>query len=291
MRRPGIPFYFIYGEESRDIDPRFVHVERVSDRAMIHGGAVKDHRHPHLHQLSYWIDAKGRYSIDGDWHLLNGTMMTWMPAGVVHGFIIEPPTDSVVISLSTDFAQQCVAKSGLPNLTEMLRRPAIAALPDEIAPRAAEGFLQIEREYHYPSWAQAQAIEAQLQLLFIGLARLVEFGEPQREERRSQPDLLSRFLALLDLHFREHRTVRDYAALMGTTPYLLNRATLAGAGARPSDLIRGRILQEAKRLLLFTVVDVGEVAANLGFADVSHFGRLFRREVGEAPGAWRRARQ
>ncbi|RUY82091.1 helix-turn-helix domain-containing protein, partial [Mesorhizobium sp. M7A.F.Ca.CA.001.12.2.1] len=47
-------------------------------------------------------------------------------------------------------------------------------------------------------------------------------------------------------------------------------------------------LLEAKRLLLFTVRSVEDIAYEIGFDDPAYFSRFFRARVGEAPASWRR---
>jgi transcriptional regulator GlxA family with amidase domain len=52
-------------------------------------------------------------------------------------------------------------------------------------------------------------------------------------------------------------------------------------------LNRFRIIQ-AKHLLVTTDKSVTAVALDVGFADAGYFGRVFRREVGMTPEAFRR---
>lgn len=47
---------------------------------------------------------------------------------------------------------------------------------------------------------------------------------------------------------------------------------------------------EARNLLLTTTLQVGEVAAQLGFGDAAVFCKFFRRHVGCTPLAFRRSR-
>ena len=42
--------------------------------------------------------------------------------------------------------------------------------------------------------------------------------------------------------------------------------------------------------MLSTKATLAEIALECGLVDQAHFGKLFRRLVGETPGAWRRAR-
>jgi AraC-like DNA-binding protein len=55
-------------------------------------------------------------------------------------------------------------------------------------------------------------------------------------------------------------------------------------------LVRWR-LQLAARMLTADVVSVGQAASAVGYQSEAAFNRAFKREVGEAPGAWRRGRR
>jgi AraC-like DNA-binding protein len=66
---------------------------------------------------------------------------------------------------------------------------------------------------------------------------------------------------------------RDFRCLFGTSPYRY--------------LIQRRI-DKARRLLL-AGRSAAEAASRCGFADQSHFGRLFKKSVGLTPQAWRNA--
>ena len=52
-------------------------------------------------------------------------------------------------------------------------------------------------------------------------------------------------------------------------------------------VIESRVLLEAKRYLTFSSLSVKEIAALLGYADAGYFNRMFRREIGTAPGKFR----
>ena len=54
------------------------------------------------------------------------------------------------------------------------------------------------------------------------------------------------------------------------------------------DVVLERRLLEAKRLLMFTIRSVEDIAFETGFGDPAYFSRFFRRRCGEAPSTWRR---
>ncbi|TWF81692.1 AraC family transcriptional regulator [Pseudonocardia hierapolitana] len=77
----------------------------------------------------------------------------------------------------------------------------------------------------------------------------------------------------------------DVAAL---SPFHFARAFKATTGLAPHRLVTARRLEAAKAALLTTDASVVRVAHTVGFSNVSHFRRVFRRELGVAPGELRR---
>jgi AraC-like DNA-binding protein len=74
-----------------------------------------------------------------------------------------------------------------------------------------------------------------------------------------------------------------------STATLRRRLDAEGAAWGPlKDAVRRDL---ALQLLAEGRLPVAEVAARLGFEDASTFYRAFRKWTGEAPGAWRSARQ
>jgi AraC-like DNA-binding protein len=78
-----------------------------------------------------------------------------------------------------------------------------------------------------------------------------------------------------------------YIRLPALTPGHLNDLTKATTGRTASALIDAWLILEAKRLLAHADAPVAEIAADPDFPAPSSFGRLFRRHVGQSPGALR----
>lgn len=53
--------------------------------------------------------------------------------------------------------------------------------------------------------------------------------------------------------------------------------------ATPLEIIDGRIVLEAKRLLRYTPMRIKEIATELGFDDPSYFNKFFKKRVGMTP--------
>jgi AraC family transcriptional regulator len=93
-------------------------------------------------------------------------------------------------------------------------------------------------------------------------------------------------------HIRENLgsklRIDNVAAAVRLSPNHFSRAFKATVGVSyTSFLIQARI-QQAKRLLLTTETPICEIALICGLTDQSHLTRLFTRQVGLPPRAWRR---
>lgn len=67
-----------------------------------------------------------------------------------------------------------------------------------------------------------------------------------------------------------------------------SRAFRHSFGTSPYRWLVERRVERARQLLAESVMPIAEIAVASGFADQSHFTRVFSRHVGASPAAWRR---
>lgn len=279
-----VPFYYIYGVPA-DAETASVHFERISDRQILHDGQVEAHRHPHLYQISLWRGG-GRYLMDREWRALPERALVVMPPTITHGFEIAPGADAMVISVSASFVTEMKARLGNDSWS-VLEEGTMLTLSEEVDERLTTLFGAVEEEYRFSFRHSRDALACHLQLIVILTDRLLGLTNsdlaPSADER-----LLAAFLGLIDQKLKSRWTIQQYVEVMGTTPYLLNRATSRAFGMTAIELVRDRTVAEAKRLLLFSKTGASEIGFVLGFDDPAHFARFFRRKTGLSPTSWRR---
>jgi AraC family transcriptional regulator len=83
-------------------------------------------------------------------------------------------------------------------------------------------------------------------------------------------------------------TLDDLAATARLSPYHFSRAFRNTTGMAPYAFVTSRRMDRARLLLSTTRQPVEQVAARVGFDNVSHFRRMFRRHHGVPPSALRR---
>lgn len=147
---------------------------------------------------------------------------------------------------------------------------AIASIENELE-RRLEGF--------------RQAALAHLTLLLIDLARLA--GDVVEDLRLRGEPMLADVFAVIERRHAEPLSLCDVAREVGMTPGHLTTVVRRRTGRTVQEWIIERRMAEGRRLLTDTDLPVQEVARRVGITDPGYFSRLFRREHGTSPRAWR----
>ncbi|MBO2012049.1 helix-turn-helix domain-containing protein [Hymenobacter negativus] len=184
-------------------------------------------------------------------------------------------------------------------------------MPDELPLFRADGYPVFQLTQ--AEMARATALFAQMHeelasdyaykydLLRAYVLELLHLGQKRQPATTLHPAhsaaarLTSRFVELLERQFPlttpqqrvPLRTAKDFADHLAVHVNHLNKVLKESTGRTTTDLIGGRLAQEAKVLLRQTDWTLWEIADSLGFVDVAHFSHFFRRYVTVSPGAFR----
>lgn len=83
------------------------------------------------------------------------------------------------------------------------------------------------------------------------------------------------------------RTAKDYADRLAIHVNHLNKVLKENTGKTTTEIISGRVVQEAKILLKQTDWNISEIAYCLGFEEVAHFSNFFKKQTSFAPVGFR----
>ncbi|MDF2232611.1 helix-turn-helix domain-containing protein [Albimonas sp. CAU 1670] len=273
---PPIPAYALYGEH-RDF-PDVLHCEEIWDRAHRYDWVIAPHRHPALDQVFFITDGGGWVELDGARRPLAPPCAIWAPRRVVHGFRFVEGTRGHVVSIPS--AEVAAMAAEEPELAAFARGARVLAGSGEL--RAAVEALH--REWRAAAPLRAPLLRALARALVARLARAAaDAGRaPGAVEARMEA-----FEALARERMAQDWKVADYARALGYSATHLGRLTRAHAGQSPAAFLTALRMQEARRLLAYTLMDVAEVGYRLGYEDPSYFSRAFRRETGLSPSDFR----
>lgn len=111
------------------------------------------------------------------------------------------------------------------------------------------------------------------------------------EEASQEVEFTRNFSQLVEWHYTRYHTVADYANLLNITPKALNKRVTRYSNTTPNEIIKERIILEAKRLLVYTTLSVKEIGYKLGYDDTSYFIRLFSKHADITPHGFRQQYQ
>lgn len=103
--------------------------------------------------------------------------------------------------------------------------------------------------------------------------------------------ITSLFIELLERQFPIEDTSQtiqikapaDFASTLGVHVNHLNKVLKETTGRTTTEIINGRITEEAKLLLKQTQWNISEIAFTLGFEEVAHFSNFFKKSIGSSP--------
>jgi AraC family transcriptional regulator len=152
------------------------------------------------------------------------------------------------------------------------------ALPGSELSRLA---IRLYREYLNLDRCSALVIEG----LILEMLALV--ARPERARERRPPEWLSRVEDLLKNGFQENLTIGEVAAQVSVNPAYLSRVFRQFHHQAIGDYLHDLRVQFACRQLADPGVALSAIASASGFADQSHFTRVFKQCTGMTPGAFR----
>ena len=166
--------------------------------------------------------------------------------------------------------------------------PLVVLEIDEI-PFFTSIFGQMAEEFGLEDVSREEMIRTYLKQVFIKSARLWKKQNLNRElvQQNSDLEFFRKFTMLVEEHYKQKHNVADYAGLLYIAPKTITHKFKRLNLQQPNDIIKNRIVLEAKRLLAHTGMTSKEIAYNLGYDDPAYFSRLFAQKTGETPTGFR----
>ncbi|WP_342449171.1 GlxA family transcriptional regulator [Aquabacter sp. L1I39] len=135
----------------------------------------------------------------------------------------------------------------------------------------------------------AAAAQKALNILLIDRPRSEESAQPvPLGTVPSDDSRVSRALLLMEQNLAEPLPIAELAGRLGLGARQLERLFGEAMGDSPQAAYLALRLRHGRWMLQNTALSVAQVAAELGFADASHFGRAFKASHGQTPAAFRK---
>jgi AraC family 4-hydroxyphenylacetate 3-monooxygenase operon regulatory protein len=150
--------------------------------------------------------------------------------------------------------------------------------------RCAVLIIELSEEVVSDRPERSAALDSLTRLSMISLLRLCSNPLEARPSRHEDLKIFHYFNELIEAHYLHHWPLSRYADGIKVTETRLNNMCRRIADLPSKSLIMERLMQEAKRLLLFTGSSANEICYQLGFNDPVYFSRFFHRYAQVTPG-------
>ena len=250
-----------------------------------------------VHTLTYYditfiTEGEGNFSIDNQTHKVipcdvlfskPGEIRNWDTGHIVNGYalIFE---DEFLSSFFKDplFVQHL-------SFFNVGRKSAGLHLSNELYVRMLHLLSDIKTEIDSYKQNDVHVLRAllyeALMLLDRAYQKMLSDGSTHKEASNTR---ISKFMEWVGADLREHHSVQYYADKLCITPNYLNESVSSAMGISAKQYIQNKVVEEAKRLLVYTELPISEIAFELHFSTVSYFVRCFRQCTGETPLSYRK---
>jgi len=253
----------------------------------------KDLHSPHRHNFYHMVlftKGAGSQTIDFENFPVKPFLIYFMIPGQVHSWTFEGGVDGYIINFSASFFQSFLANHDYLNQLPFfsgIAQDCVLNLPKELQQKSVSIFEELLSETQSKKPLTNDLIRSLMLQLFIHIARLSD-NLQQSVAPSYNYILLKNFQRLIEQNYTRLKLPKEYAELLYITPNHLNALCNDLLGLSAGEVIRNRVILEAKRMLVNQALSVQQIADQLNFADNSYFTKFFKKQAGVTPEEFRK---
>jgi len=249
---------------------------RASNRAVTHGYAA----------LAFYTSGNARIEQRGEWRLAPGDALL-IPAGEPHRMLAQLGAEYWGLGFfAASFATH--DERAVLEPFDRVRRGAAAVTR---IPSARHAYLetlfgeleQISAQIPQPDEGRNRAERCLLTLISDEVRRSLV----PRSPAPPSTSVVTEALGYIERHCLARLTLTEVASALNRSPAYVTTALTRATGRTAIEWITSGRMAEARRLLLHSSERIETIAERVGYADPTHFIRVFRRAHGVTPAQWR----
>lgn len=135
-----------------------------------------------------------------------------------------------------------------------------------------------------------QEIEEAVQTMVDNLKKkniCVEETEEQKHESVASSFIVKNALSYIEEHYKEKLLLSDVAEKTYVSQWHLSKLLNRYTGQNFSEILNSVRIEKAKEMLKNPALRIGDIAEEVGFLDMAHFSRVFKKQVGISANQYR----
>lgn len=233
--------------------------------------------------VSFYIAGAARIDLGGHLSLSAGDVLL-IPPGAPHALLAAEGAEIWGLGLCV----ACYVAGGAEDLVAPFDRVRSGASPVVTIPEARRPFMEhlfreLARETETPGDATLAVQKSFVTLIMSEISRAAAIHPSSAQDDGP----VAAALRFIERRCLGPLSLRDVAEAVRRSPAHLTTLVRRSTGRSVQAWIIAGRLAEARRRLLHTDEMIDVIAERIGYADATHFIRVFRRAHGMTPAAWR----
>ena len=198
----------------------------------------------------------------------------------------------VICALSTDIGFSFFNKSLMQSVMHLLSNPVITMNQDEVDLMLKYYELLVFKMDHPEMNFARETVRDIIRCFAYDLLSNItkHFSQSDGDDMLRQSDRIFRkFMLLLAENSNVNRSVKSYAYELCVSPKYLTSVCRKHSDSTASELIATSVMSRVKQLLLYSDLSIKEVAGEMGFDNLSFFGKYVKKHLGLSPNHYRKA--
>ena len=235
------------------------------------------HKHDNYYELVWLMEGEGFHWIETERYVISTPEFYFLQPVQLHHWEFTSVPKGYVILFKKSYFDDLYDRDILNMIMKMTGRFR-TGLPAGYSPQSIlENILE---EYSSNHEFSSKIIKAYLMALVAKILQITNVQDGQPEVPGS---LIKQYQELVIKECPRLNKVKEFAALLNTTPQNINAACRKHNGVSAKELILNQLILESKRYLLHTEKTLTEIAYSLQFNDTSYFTKFFKKKVGLSP--------
>ena len=245
--------------------------------------------------FAYVMVTKGRLTLDlnGVTHRLDMNSSLFVDRKMVVDNIHHTENFSCIIcAMSTDIGFGFFNKSLLQSIMHIMANPVIKLEQNEVDLMMKYYELLVFKMDHQELNSGRETVRDIIRCfaydLLSNLNKHLD-NDGDNEMLRQGDRIYRRFMLLLAESTNVNRSVKSYADELCVSPKYLTSVCRKHSDYTASEIIATAIVGRIKQLLLYSDLSIKEVANEMGFDNLSFFGKYVKKHLGLSPNHYRKA--
>ena len=245
--------------------------------------------------IAYVIVTRGRLSLDmnGVTHQLDTNNSLFVDRKIVIENVKHTENFSCIIcAMSTDVGFGFFNKGLVQSIMHIMANPVIKLTQDEVDLMIKYyDLLVFKMDHPEMNFGRETMRDIIRCFAYDLLANINKDLEPDNDDDmlRQGDRIFRRFMLLLSENSNVNRSVKSYADELCVSPKYLTSVCRRHGDYTASEIIANAIVGRIKQLLLYSDLSIKEIATEIGFDNLSFFGKYVRKHLGLSPNNYRKA--